>query len=73
MLKKKEDKMRGIYRTLEKSTYLKEKKKIDWLDKALQYEDKASKREFEQLQEHQRRLDEIRKQNYYREVVMKRN
>ena len=35
MMKKKEDRMRGIYRTLEKSTYLKEKKKIDWLDKAL--------------------------------------
>ena len=65
--------MRGIFRTLEKNTYLTEKRKIDWLDRALQYEDKASKRELDQLQEHQRRLDDIRKQNYYREAVKKRS
>lgn len=40
-MKKKEDKIRDIYRTLEKNTYLKEKKKQDWLDKALEYEEKA--------------------------------
>jgi hypothetical protein len=52
MIKKKEDKLRGIYRTLEKNTYLKEKKKLDWLEKALQYEDKASKRELDQYYDH---------------------
>jgi hypothetical protein len=40
-MKKKEEKIRGIYRTLEKNTYIKEKKKLDWLDKALAYEDKV--------------------------------
>jgi len=40
MLRKKEEKMRGIFRTLEKNTYLTEKKKQDWLDKALEYEEK---------------------------------
>ena len=47
IIKKKEDKIRGIYRTLEKNTYLKEKKKLDWLDKALTYEDKLQKREYD--------------------------
>ena len=32
--------MRGIFRTLEKNTYLTEKKKQDWLDKALEWGDK---------------------------------
>ena len=40
MISKKEDKIRGIYRTLEKNTYLTEKRKQDWLDKALGYEEK---------------------------------
>lgn len=40
VLKKKEDKLRAIYRTLEKNTFIKEKKKQDWLDKALNHEDK---------------------------------
>ena len=40
MIKKKEDKMRNMYRTLEKNTYLTEKKKQDWIDKALEFEEK---------------------------------
>jgi len=40
ILKKKEDKMRGIFRTLEKNTYLTEKRKQDWIDKALEFEEK---------------------------------
>lgn len=52
IIKKKEDKIRGIYRTLEKNTYIKEQKKLDWLDKALTYEDKAQKREVDQFYDH---------------------
>eukprot|EP00347_Sterkiella_histriomuscorum_P019451 403341581 len=73
IIKKKEDKLRGIFRTLEKNTYIKEKRKQDWLDKALTYEDKLQKREYDQFMDHQKRLDEIKKQNYYRESVKKRN
>lgn len=40
MIRKKEDKIRGIFRTLEKNTYLTEKRKQDWIDKALEYEEK---------------------------------
>ena len=39
-MQKKEDNIRGIYRTLEKNTYLTEKRKQDWIDKALEYEEK---------------------------------
>ena len=53
--------MRGIYRTLEKNTYLKEKKKQDWLDKAITYEDKIQKKELNEYMDHSRRLDDIRK------------
>lgn len=73
IIKRKEDKLRDIYRTLEKNTLIKEKRKQDWLDKALTYEDKLQKREYDQFAEHQRRLDDIKKKNYYRESVMKRN
>lgn len=40
IIKKKEDKIRNIFRTLEKNAYLTEKKKQDWIDKALEIEDK---------------------------------
>ena len=40
MIKKKEDTMRSIYKTLEKNNYLTEKKKQDWIDKALEFEEK---------------------------------
>ena len=40
IMQRKEDNIRGIYRTLEKNTYLTEKKKQDWIDKALEYEEK---------------------------------
>lgn len=73
IIKRKEDKLRDIYRTLEKNTLIKEKRKQDWLDRALTYEDKLQRREYDQLMEHQRRLDDIKKKNYYRESVMKRN
>lgn len=46
MLRRKEDNMRSIYRTLEKNAYLTEKRKQDWLDKALDFEDKQRQREF---------------------------
>lgn len=52
---------------------MKEMKKQDWLDKALNYEDKLQKREVDQFMDHHRRLDEIKKQNYYRASVKKRN
>ena len=45
MIKKKEEKIREIYRTLEKNTVLKEQKKQNWLDKALNYEEKLEQRE----------------------------
>ena len=44
--------MREIYRTLEKNTYIKEKKKIDWLDKALNYEDKLQQKELNDFMQH---------------------
>jgi hypothetical protein len=40
ILKRKEDNLRGIFRTLEKNAYLTEKRKQDWIDKALEVEDK---------------------------------
>lgn len=39
-MKRKEDNMRSIYKTLEKNNYLTEKKKQDWIDKALEFEEK---------------------------------
>ncbi len=44
MLRRKEDKIRGIFRTLEKNTYINEKRKQDWLDKALEHEEKKNER-----------------------------
>jgi len=36
--------MRGIFRTLEKNAYLTEKKKLDWIDKALEVEEKKKEK-----------------------------
>ena len=47
MTKKKEDKLRAIYRTIEKNNYISEKKKQDWLDKALEYEEKKRQRDLQ--------------------------
>jgi hypothetical protein len=43
-LRKKEDNLRGIFRTLEKNTYLTEKKKQDWIDKQLEVEEKKKEK-----------------------------
>jgi hypothetical protein len=39
--------MRNMYRTLERNTYINEKKKQDWLDKALNYEEKKDETEYQ--------------------------
>lgn len=65
--------MRNIYRTLERNTYLTEKKKQDWLDKAINYEEKKEEKEYSSLAQHQKRLEEIKKKEFYRDAVRRRN
>ena len=72
-MKKKEDKMRHIFRALEKNTYITEKRKQDWLDKALDWEEKKREKEMLEIMEHQRRLDDIKKKEFYRDTVKKRS
>lgn len=40
LMKQKEDRLRQIFRTLEKQTELQERKKQDWIDKAIEIEQK---------------------------------
>lgn len=65
--------MRGIFRTLEKNTYLTEKRKQDWIDKALEMGDKHRQKAYEEALDHQKRLEEIKKKEFYRDAVKKRN
>lgn len=73
MLRKKEDKIRGIYRTLEKNTYIKEKKKQDWIDKALEFEDKKSLQLVQQTAMHNKKIEDIKRKQFYRDTVVQRN
>ena len=65
--------MRAIYRTIEKNTYISEKRKQDWIDKALEQEEKKRQRHIENAREHDRRLDEMKKREFYRDTVKMRN
>jgi hypothetical protein len=65
--------MRNMYRTLERNTYLKEKKKQDWLDKAINYEEKKEEQEYKAFLNHQKKLEDIKKKEFYRDTVRKRN
>jgi hypothetical protein len=72
-LKKKEDRLRGIFRTLEKNSYLTEKRKQDWIDKALEFEEKKKTKTLREHLDHQKRLEEIKKKEFYRDAVKQRN
>jgi len=52
LLKKKEDKIRNIYRTLEKNAYITEKKKQSWIEKELEKEEKKRQKDEEMLMDH---------------------
>lgn len=41
--------MKNMYRTLERNTYITEKKKQDWLDKALEYEEVKEEKEYRSM------------------------
>jgi hypothetical protein len=49
-MRKKEEKYKNMFKTMEKSSYLLEKKKQDWLDKQLGNEDRRRQRELEELE-----------------------
>ena len=72
-MKRKEDNLRGIFRTLEKNAYLTEKKKQDWIDKALEVEDKKKQKHLREYFDHQKRLEDIKKKEFYRDSVKQRN
>lgn len=73
MLHKKEEKLRDIYRTLEKNTYINEKKKQDWIEKALESEDKKDQLIMQQTLDHHKKMDDIKRKQYYRDSVIQRN
>ena len=72
MLRKKEEKLRNIYRTIEKSNYIKEKKKSDWLDKQFQREDKMRQIESQNSELQFKRIEELKRKEFYRDEVKKR-
>ena len=73
MMKKKEDKLKSIYNTLERNTNIQEKKKQDWLDRQIEMEEKKQQKELEELEEHMKKMQRIKKKEYYREAVKKKN
>ena len=65
--------MRSIARTLEKNHYLTEQKKQDWLEKALDFEERQFQKDIQKDLANQQKIQEIRRKEFYRETVKKRS
>ena len=71
-LRKREDKLRSIFRTLDKANYNAERKKLDALEKQIQLEEQLRRKELVDSEREKQRLEGLKQKEFYRNTVKKR-
>ena len=71
-LRKREDKLRSIFKTLDQANYNYERRKQDALEKQIQLEEQLRRKELVDAERERQRLEGLKQREFYRDTVKKR-